>query len=99
MPGVPRTFGQDCSYKSNLSTISLSVIAEFSSLFLVLALYVDKDDTFNVECEKRIKWSYFGEEESFNTDDFEQKHMHYRRRSPSGVQMLTLFRYDPNPDS
>ena len=27
---------------------------------------------FNVECEKRIKWSYFREEESFNTDDFEK---------------------------
>ena len=35
------------SYKSNLSTIliSLSVLAEFSSLFLVLAVYVHMDDT------------------------------------------------------
>ena len=40
---------------------------------------------YNIECEKRIKWSYLGEEELLNTDDFEQKHMHHRRRSPSGV--------------
>ena len=42
---------------------------------------------------KSIKWSYFGEEELFNTDDFVENMRLIRRPSPSGVQnqMLILF--------
>ena len=56
----------------NLSAI---LVSQFITRGLVLSFYVaylDKDDSLYVECKKSITWNYFGEEELFNVDDFEE---------------------------
>ena len=56
----------------NLSAI---LVSQFITRGLVLSFYVaylDKDDSLYVEFKKSITWNYFGEEEPFNVDDFEE---------------------------